>query len=191
MTRTRLLLGAWLTLTSILCVGDYLFHVRTGVLYYHWPPLVGGQSVWVWPIFAVASALMLALSLAFKRLDVPASAPWVAIVGSAAAFVVTYWITGLFGQTHPTELFGGLVVAWVVRVAIRRANRTTFLMHGLVLAAGGVLGEGLFSKAGLFDFRLQQVFDCPWWLVGFYLHASIALLEVVRGARSLGRQQLG
>jgi len=189
MTRARLLVFAWLGLTLILCLGDNFFHVRTGILHYAWRPLVDGQSVWVWLVFSVAAAAMIGLSLFFPLRDVPADVPWASIGVSTAVFIAVYWLTGQIGESHPTALFAGLTAAWLLRVLVRRGDRSMYIAHGVVLAVLGVVGEGLFSMAGLFAYDLQQVVDCPWWLAGFYLHASIALLQVARGARVLAVDQ--
>lgn len=184
MTRYRFLLGMWAALTTILCVGDHFFHLRSGMLTYRWEPMVDGQSVWVWLVFAVAAALFVAIAAVWPLNDVPDSVPWVAIADSGVLFLGAYALSGQLGTTHPTLLFWGLVVAWLIRLAFRR-DRGAMFVHGVVFAALGVVGEGLFSKLGLFDYRLQQVVDCPWWLAGLYLHGSIALLESARGAKAI------
>lgn len=186
MTRPRLLVLAWVVVTVALCLGDHFFHVRTGILRYHWAPYVDGQSVWTWLIFAVASAVFVGVAALVPLTDVPDSVPWPAMVDGIVLFLGAYALSGQLGATHPTLLFWALLVAWLVRIVVR-PDRLWYAAHGVALACGGVVAEGLFSKAGLFDYRLQQVIDCPWWLAGLYLHGSIALLEVARGARFLGR----
>lgn len=185
MTRARLLLLSWAVVTVALCLGDHFFHLRTGILGYHWAPYVDGQSIWTWLIFAVAATVFVASALAVPLEDVPARVPWPAIVDGLVLFMGAYALSGQLGATHPTLLFWALLVAWFVRVAVRPADRLWFAGHGVVLAVGGVVGEGVFSKLGLFDYQLQQVIDCPWWLAGLYLHGSVALLEIARGAKAL------
>jgi hypothetical protein len=184
MTSLRYLVTMWLGITVILSSGDHYFHVRTGILRYHWGPIVDGQSVWAWLIFGGAAAAMLAGTLAFPLSDVPSTIPWISILGATAVFIAAYAISGEFGATHPTALCVALVLLWLVRVALRPDDRLVYLAHGATLAVAGVVGEGLFSMAGLFDYRLQQVVDCPWWLGGLYLNGSIALLHIARGAES-------
>jgi hypothetical protein len=185
MTRTRFLVLMWATLTLILCFGDHFFHVRTGMLAYAWNPLVDGQSAWVWLIFAVAMAAFLSLSALVPLRDVPPTVPWGPIIDGAVLFVGAYALSGQLGASHPAGLFVALAVSWLARVVARGTAAPTYLVHGLGFAALGVVSEGLFSMMGLFDYDLQQVVDCPWWLAGLYLHGSIALLEINRGARSL------
>lgn len=181
----------WLAFSATLCLSDHYFHVRTRTLRYHWAPMVDGQSVWVGLVFGAAAVAMIAGTLAFPLSDVPPRIPWRSILGSYTVFVAAYAISGQVGATHPTALFVTLAILWLLRVALRQHDRLVYLVHGLVLALLGVVGEGLFSIAGLFDYRLQQVVDCPWWLAGLYLHGSIALLEVARGAKSLHAPAVG
>lgn len=187
MTRGRFLVGIWIVLTLTLCLGDHFFHLRMGMLAYNWRPLVDGQSVWVWLVFAVAAVIMVGTSVMWPLREVPDSVPWVAIIDAGVLFVGAYALSGQLGASHPSLLFWGFVVAWAARLAVRSA-RGAMVVHGILFAAIGVVGEGLFSMMGLFDYELQQVVDCPWWLAGLYLHGSIALLEIARGARSLGRR---
>jgi hypothetical protein len=187
-TSLRYLAAMWLAITVILSSADHYFHARTGILHYYWGPIVDGQSVWAWLIFAGAAAAMLAATMAFPLSDIPSAIPWISILGATAIFVAAYGISGLVGATHPTALCVALVLLWLVRVGLRPDDRLVYLAHGATLAVAGVVGEGLFSMAGLFDYRLQQVVDCPWWLAGLYLHGSIALLQIARGAKSLRSQ---
>lgn len=190
MTKVRFAVVWWAVITLILCLGDRFFHVGTGILHYSWEPIVGGQSVWVWLVFAGAAAAMIALTVAFPLRDIPPATPSLAIATSTAIFVAVYAISGAVGESHPTIFFVTLVVVWLLRVLVRRKDRLVHLVHGVVLATLGVVGEGLFSKAGLFAYDLQQIVDCPWWLAGFYLHGSIALLQAGRGWKSLGRSSV-
>ncbi|MFZ1164831.1 hypothetical protein [Mycobacterium sp.] len=191
MTRGRLLVGSWVAVTLTICLGDHFFHVRTGILRHHWRPFVDGQSVWVWLIFAVAAAAFVGVAAAVPLRDVPADVPWPAIVDSTALFIGAYALSGQLGASHPAGLFVALVAVWLIRIAVRPTDRLWYAAHGIVLAAAGVVGEGLFSDLGLFDYRLQQVMNCPWWLAGLYLQGSIALLEVARGATALAGQRSG
>lgn len=183
MTRTRLLIGSWVFVTLTLCLSDHYFHLRTGRLAYHWVPLVDGQSVWTWLIFAVAAGGFVGVAALVPLREVPDRVPWAGIVDASVLFVGVYALSGQLGATHPTLLFWSLVVAWLIRIAARRADVLWYAGHGVALAVAGVAGEGLFSQLGLLDYQLQQVVNCPWWLAGLYLHGSIALLEVARGAR--------
>lgn len=185
LTRTRFLVLMWAALTLVLCLGDHYLHLRTGMLSYNWEPLVDGQSVWVWLAFAGGAAFMIGVSVAVPLRDHPAELAWAPIIDGAVLFLGAYALSGQLGASHPTGLFFGLALTWLVRVVGRGTAAPTYLVHGVLLAIVGVVAEGLFSKVGLFDYQLQQVMDCPWWLAGLYLHGSIALLEINRGARSL------
>lgn len=185
MNRTRLLTGSWAVVTVSLCTADHFFHLRTGVLSYHWHPFVDGQSVWAWLIFAVASALFLAGAVRVPITDVPSTVPLPAMLDGIVVFLGAYALSGQLGASHPTLLFWALALAWLVRVGARRRDLRAYVLHGIGLAVAGVLSEGTFSALGLFDYRLHQVVGCPWWLAGLYLHGSVALLETARGAAAL------
>lgn len=189
MTRTRFLIGLWAAITVTICLGDHFFHVRTGILRYHWGPFADGQSVWAWLIFAVASAAFVGSAAVVPLKDVPRGVPWAGIIDGIALFAGAYALSGQLGDTHPTALFAALLAAWLIRIAARPADLRWYAGYGIALAACGVIGEGLFSYLGLFDYRLQQVINCPWWLAGLYLHGSVALLEAARGARFLAGER--
>lgn len=187
MKRFQFLVVCWAAFTAVLCLGDHFFHARTGILRYHWAPMVDGQSVWVWLSFAAFAAALVAATVAVPLTDVPATVPWARIGGSTALFVAAYGISGVVGETHPTAFFAALVVLWAVRVALLRHDRAVWIGYGIALAVVGVICEGVVSMAGLFDYRLQQIVDCPWWLAGLYLHGSFPLLQINRGAKALER----
>lgn len=192
MTRTRFVVAMWAAVTAVIILGDHFFHVRTGILHYEQGPLVDGQSVWVWLVFAVAVIAMIASALLTPITSVPPSVQWGGIAVSGLVFVAAYGVSGMVGNSHPAALFVGLVVLWLARVVLlRREDRMLYLAYGLLLAVCGVVGEGLVSKAGLFAYQLQQVVDCPWWLAGLYLHGSITLLQIARGWRSYGPRSGG
>lgn len=191
MTRVRFLAVFWAAITVTICLCDYFFHVRTGILRYHWGPLADGQSVWAWLIFALASAAFVGSAAVVPLRNIPAGVPWARLADSVALFVGAYALSGQLGAIHPTGLFAALLAAWLIRIAARPADLLAYAGYGLVLAVCGVAGEGIFSYAGLFDYRLQQVINCPWWLSGLYLHGSVALLEASRTARFLAGQRAG
>lgn len=189
MTRTRFLATCAALLTLTLCIGDRLFHVRTGILEYHWTPLVGGQSVWVWPIFAAGATAMVLVGTLFPVTDTGLTkVPWIPIFGTSGVVVVVYFLSGQFGNSHPNEFFWAVFAVWLGRLAFQRTDRLTVLWMSLTLAVLGVIAEGLFSQAGLFDYQVKQIVGCPWWLGALYLHGGFSLLYVHRGARVLARQ---
>lgn len=185
MDRTRLLALCWAIVAVSLCAGDHFFHVRTGVLSYHWHPFVDGQSLWVWLVFAVASAVFVASAVVVPIKDVPETVPWPAMLDGIVLFLGAYALSGQLGTSHPALLFWALVLAWLVRIGARYRDLRAYVLHGIGLAVLGVLAESLFSALGLFDYQLRQIVGCPWWLAGLYLHGSIALLESARGAAAL------
>jgi hypothetical protein len=189
MTRTRFLATCAVLLTLTLCIGDHFFHVRTGILTYNWTPLVDGQSVWVWPIFAAGATAMVLVGLIFPVTDTGLTeVPWIPIFGTSGVVVVVYFLSGQFGNSHPNEFFWAVFGAWLVRLAFQRTDRLPVLGMSLTLAVLGVVIEGLFSMAGLFDYQVRQILGCPWWLAALYLHGGFSVLYVTRGARFLARQ---
>lgn len=189
MTRARFLATCAVLLTLTLCLGDYFFHVRTGILEYNWTPMVGGQSVWVWPIFAAGATAMVLIGTLFPVTDTGLTeVPWIPLFGTSGVVVLVYFLSGQFGNSHPNEFFWVVFAVWLGRLAFQRTDRLPVLWMSLTLAVLGVIVEGLFSKAGLFDYQVQQILDCPWWLGALYLHGGFSALYVGRGARLLARQ---
>jgi len=189
MARTRFLATCAALLTLTLCIGDHFFHVRTGILEYNWTPLVDGQSVWVWPIFAVGATAMVLVGTIFPVTDTElTNIPWIAIFATSGVVVVVYFLSGQFGNSHPNEFFWVVFAAWLGRLVFQRSDRLAVLGMSLTLAVLGVVVEAAFSKAGLFDYQVRQILGCPWWLGTLYLHGGFSLLYVARAARFLARQ---
>jgi hypothetical protein len=188
MARTRFLATCAVLLTLTLCLGDQFFHVRTGILEYHWTPLVYGQSVWVWPIFAAGATAMVLVGTVFPVTDTGLThVPWIPIFGTSGVVVLVYFLSGQFGNTHPNEFFWAAFAVWLGRLAFQRTDRLPVVWMSLTLAVLGVVTEGLFSTAGLFVYQVRQILGWPWWLSTLYLHGGFSLLYVTRAARLLTR----
>lgn len=166
----------WLGVGLLLSLCDRFFHVSFGVLAYS-HPLVTGQAWWVFPGFVGAAAGMyLGAKLLFLDRTVPARPATIA--GSLGLFVAAYAASGLF-LAWPRELLVGYVVTWLLRVALAPERGAVFVF-GLVLAAMGMVIEGLLMLTGDVAYSAPEIFHVPWWLGGLYLHGAFVVLRLVR-----------
>lgn len=169
-------------LLATLCDANHAF---TGTLSYP-APWIAGQALWVFPGFFVAFFTMgLSYFLLPGRLPPGVATVQSTSAGSASAFVeamaafaFVYLMSG-FGHRQPALLaaifYGSFVIRWYFSY-----ERAWLLVIALLLAVGGVLGEGLLSALGLVAYARPEVFHVPWWLGGLYMHGAFALREGMR-----------
>ncbi len=160
-------------------------HAFTRTLSYP-DPAIGLQAIWVFPGFVLAFLLMAInywqmAPLAGRVMAVDASTSpgtLAAMVESLSAFAMVYLASG-FGNEYPALLslifYGLFLLRWAVSY-----ERAWLLCVALVLAVGGMLGEGLLSDFGLVAYRHQDIYFVPWWLGGLYMHGAIALRDSMR-----------
>jgi hypothetical protein len=154
-------------------LGDQI-HVQYGVLWYPRPVTwLAGQAIWVPLLFGCST---MALVYGYAPLarwahvdDLPARR---GLALSIAIFVLAYFSTAWFGDTHPIALTVALTAAWLARI-VRRPTRDK-LLGALACAIGGPLVEALLQRAGGFHYRypLTSV-EVPIWLPALYLHVSL------------------
>lgn len=182
--RMDLLMMSLLVGIGFYVVGDRFFHVGTRTLTYHWEPMVGGQSVAVWPIFVVAAALMFCAALAVP-IDLPRQ-QLPELLGWGGVGYLIYWSSGRVGDQHLVLFCAAACGAWLVRVATL-PHRRQVAAFSVVLAVIGGVAEGLFSALGLFDYQRQDIVRVPWWLFVIYLSfgpmALVAASELRRRSR--------
>jgi hypothetical protein len=166
----------------LLTLCDQLFHVRTDTLVYHWGPQVAGQTLIVPLTFFLAGVAMLDVSRRVQP-DASASATVGRTAGSLGVVMAAYLVSGLLDPDLAGAYAVVLLVLWLVRVRLRRADGPTVLA-GIVLAAGGVLGESALSAAGEFDYVAPDLLGAPWWLFPLYLHGALVAADVVALVRS-------
>lgn len=162
-------LAVWLTAC------DQLFHLRTETLVYHWHPQIFGQTILVPFVFALAVVAMLLAA------DTLSGGRRASLAGSMIFVTGAYLVSGLLAPRFALAYAVVLIVLWLVRIAWRGDARLILL--GVVIAAGGVLGEFALSAAGEFDYLDPDVLRVPWWLFGLYLHGSLVAVDLVQRLR--------
>lgn len=180
---------AFLAVGALVATGCDALHVRAGTLSYPSPSLPTGQAWFVFPGFVAAFALMAAFHARGAR--------WVGRVASTStsvlpgparpfvealvAFAAVYGLSA-YGHDDPGMLALLFYGAFAVRLAFTY-DRVWALVLAIVLAVGGMVGEGLMTQAGLVTYAHDEVFGVPWWLGGLYMHGALALREGMRWAR--------
>ncbi|WP_320668667.1 hypothetical protein [Patulibacter defluvii] len=173
----------WLLVTLGFCVGDHFFHVRNGILSYSWEPMVDGQSVAVWPIFAAGSAIIVAVARLLPTAWLPEKPfRWGPVLLTFALTQLGYALSGQWGNAHPWRLTALLAVAWLVMFAFTPAKKAV-LASSILLGVLGPFFEGAFSAAGLFDYAHVDVFHTPLWLAALYINGGFVMVQAARGLR--------
>lgn len=181
--RPRLLDRSWarIALASLvgglaISAGDHLFHVRTRVLVHHWHPQLDGQSLVVIPLFIAATAAMVVGARPLVRSLPRPSLPSVAV--ATALFFAAYALSGAIGVRHPWLCLAVLALAFVAQVALASTSRRRALIGvGLLIAAGGCLGEAVTSRLGVFDY-VHAGLVVPPWLFPLYLDGAAAIVAL-------------
>lgn len=165
-------------------------HAFTGALAYPDPWVTGGPW-WSLPAFFVAFMWMAFL----YAIGAPALGRFVttarsrepgtctAFVETLVAFVLAYLISG-FAHETPTVLALVLYGTFAVRLAATY-DRAFALIAAIVLAIGGMLGEGGLTMAGLVTYADADIVGVPWWLGGVYMHGALCLREGMRWRRAV------
>ncbi len=173
------LLGA--TLATV-CDG---VHVYTKTLSYP-DPFVFGQAAWVFPGFVLAFLFMeftcllvvehLPAAVSRQKSTSPGNAR--ELVETVIIFALVYLLSG-FGNFEPVFLsvifYGTFVVRWLFSY-----DRLWLFILAILMAAGGMLTEGVLAAAGLVAYRYADIFHVPLWLGGLYVHGAFALREGLR-----------
>ena len=160
-------------------------HAYTGALVYP-EPAMGIQAWWVFPGFFGA---FLSMGLIYQLLARAAdgrialglsTSPGTLspFVEARSAFAMVYLASG-WGHEHPALMNAVFAAFFVIRWAATY-ERTWLLLVAIALAIGGVGVEGALSAFGLVAYGHQEIFYCPWWLAGVYLHGAFALREGMR-----------
>jgi len=178
----RWTIGAVLGGILVYCLADHFYHVKTGVLIYHWQPLVDGQSIWVWPIFILAAFFMVLIAYPFTN---GCSAPSLkSIIFNFLWTHVIYFSSGIFGNAYLTGFTIVMIILWLFRLTFIHEYRIRIIILSITLSLITGSLEGLFSYFGLFDYQVQQVFRVPFWLFAAYLHAGFFVFSATRWIRT-------
>jgi len=179
-----LFVAAGAAVFTTLCDG---VHVLTGTLTYSNPDWFG-QSWSVFPSFTVVFFVMMLLydkiftklPEEFEHQRSTSHGSLKEMVESFLIFFLVYLMSGL-GNEHPVLLNLIFYGAFLMRLRITY-ERSFILVFSIVLAIGGMVGEGLLVLSGWVEYRDPDIFYVPYWLGGIYLHGGLALREIMRYA---------
>jgi hypothetical protein len=160
-------------------------HVHTQTLSYP-DPFMFGQAWWVYPGFVMAFLCMescyifvvdhLPAGFSTQKSISPGNAR--DFIEAVIIFAFIYLLSG-FGNFDPVFLsiifYGTFAARWLFSY-----DRLWLLLFSVLMAIGGMSGEGILSAAGLVTYRHVDVFYVPFWLGGLYLHGAFALREGLR-----------
>ena len=164
---------------ATLCDG---IHVYTGTLAYpehNW----FGQPWWVFPNFFV---VFVGMTLIYRALS--AIVPGVtastrpgdfrSFIETLTLFALVYILSG-FGNRDPQALCLVFYISFALRWLVTY-DRSFMLVLSVLMAIGGMFGEGLLTKMDMVHYRAPDIFGVPWWLGGLYMHGAFALRDGYR-----------
>jgi hypothetical protein len=160
-------LTAWMTLC------DHFFHVDTGTVVHFWTPQVDGQTLWVVPLFGLAS---LAFAIIAPRVATaaPSVLRWVRELG---LMTLIYAASGWFGQEHALAVTAAFAALFLLRLALD-SDRATVVRLAMLLGITGPAFESLQWALGMFEYTRPDVLGVPWWLFAFYANGVWATREL-------------
>ncbi len=144
-------------------------HVRSGVLWYTHPVLLG-QAFWVPLVFGAGALVLVNSHAALIALAGGSPAPPGPSAAQAMLFAGAYLLTGV-APGRPLLVLAVLTAAWLTRVALGPSRE--LVLAGLAFAVGGPLFEATLSATGGFSYGRPDLLGVPCWLPALYLHASL------------------
>ena len=179
---SMLILAAGTAVATTTC--DWI-HVFTGTLTYT-DPFLFGQSWFVFPGFTLAFLLMMVVynkmfSLVpdtFIKTKSMSHGNLNDTVESFTIFVLIYMMSG-FGSEFPMLLNIIFYGSFLIRL-MTTYERPFIITFAIVLAIGGIMGEGLLVVANLVEYSHPEIFHVPIWLGAVYMHGALALRELMR-----------
>ena len=97
---------------------------------------------------------------------------------SFTIFVLIYMMSG-FGSEFPMLLNIIFYGSFLIRL-MTTYERPFIITFAIVLAIGGIVGEGLLVVANLVEYSHPEIFHVPIWLGAVYMHGALALRELMR-----------
>lgn len=171
---------------AVVCTLCDMNHVYTRTLSYP-DPLWLGQAGWVFPLFLLTFLVMavvyaqlvarLAGVLACRQSQ-EKQAVSAFFAESMVLFFLAYLLTG-FANKDSALLALTLYGVFLIRV-FASYERGFLLVLAVLMAIGGMLGEGALGALGLVQYRIQEVVGVPWWLGALYMNGAFALREGMR-----------
>ena len=160
-------LTAWMTLC------DRYFHVATDTVVHFWQPFMGGQTVWVVPIFGLAAIAIVSTAPRFA----PPEASRLRFAGELLIMTTIYATSGFVGFEHGTLVTVAFISLFAVRLLASRERRT-LMVAALLLAIAGPFFESLQWQLGMFRYTQPDIIGVPWWLFPFYANGAWAVREL-------------
>lgn len=160
-------------------------HVFTQTLSYP-SPLFFNQAWWVFPGFFLAF-LFMAINYLFvshllmNKIKVSQSTSKGSdqnLVTDLTYFALAYLMSG-FGNFHPTLLCFIFYGVFIIRLMFEY-EKAWLLILAILLAIGGMFFEGLLAELGLVKYRVEDIFNVPYWLGGVYMLGAFALRSGMR-----------
>jgi hypothetical protein len=167
------------------CLGDHFFHVRTGILTYHWAPMIDGQSVGTLGfmlLLAVVGWVGYWWLAAFWDSEPPPS--WGYIAYTLAAMTVVYYASGQFGSSHHWMFFWVTAGLLALRVLVEGRGHLLATLLACFFLLGGWFTEGLFILMGMHSYAQPDVFGMPAWLIVQFPHGLFFGIACARKARA-------
>ena len=167
------------------CLGDHFFHVRTGILTYHWKPMIDGQSVAIAAFFFALTVVgWLGYWWFAKFWDGEAPPSWGYVASTLVALTVLYAASGQYGNSHPREFFWVVAGLWVLRVLVEGRGHPLATIAACLFVTCAVFAEAAVIFLGMWDYARPDVLGIPAWLIPQYLHGAFLGVAVARKARA-------
>jgi hypothetical protein len=157
-------------------------HAFTGALHYPSPAFLK-QAWWVFPMFTLVFIIMsltylvmvnfMPSTISHSLSKRPGDAR--SFIEAMIPFVLVYLLSG-FGYKNPLLLSIIFYSLFIVRLLFTYERRF-LLWVAILLAVGGMLGEGVLTKLDMVKYTLPEVFGVPYWLGGLYVHGAFVLRE--------------
>jgi hypothetical protein len=178
-------LGFVAVFTVVFILGDHFFHVRTGILTYHWEPKFDGQSVGsliFWLTLAASGWPGFWLLARFWDDEDPPTWGYVALC--FAISTVTYWASGAYGYSHYWTFFWVVTGVLAARVLLEGRGHPVAMLVACCYLIGGAVIEAIFIKMGMHTYARPDVLGMPAWLFVFFPFGAFLGVAWGRKARA-------
>jgi hypothetical protein len=181
-TSVMFILALLAAIVATLCDAN---HVFTQTLSYP-SPLFLNQAWWVFPAFFLAFLFMAINYLVVSNLlrnyiqlqQSTSHGSYQNLATDLTYFMLAYLLSG-FGNFHPTLLCIIFYGIFFIR-CIFEYEKAWLLILAMLLALGGMFFEGLLAEFNLVKYRVEDIFNVPYWLGGVYMIGAFALRSAMR-----------
>lgn len=171
--------------TAWFCLSDHFFHVRTGILSYHWAPMIDGQSVAIAGFFLFLGIVgWVGYWWLAAFWDGNPAPSWGYIAYTLAAMTALYYASGQFGNTHHWPFFWAVAALLMLRVLVEGRGHLLATLLACLFLLGGWFAEGIVIYMGMLDYAQADLFGMPAWLMVQYPHGLFFGMACARKARA-------